>query len=50
MAISATTTDPRVADVRVSSTTLTVVLRDGRRVSAPLKWFLRLRDTEFTGR
>ena len=28
-----------VADVRVSSTTLTVVLRDGRKISAPLDWF-----------
>jgi len=42
MSISATIRDPRVADVEVSETTLTVVLRDGRRISAPLNWFPRL--------
>jgi Protein of unknown function (DUF2442) len=31
------------SDVRVSSTTLTVVLRDGRKISAPLDWFPRLK-------
>jgi len=44
MAISATVTDPRVSDVRVSATTLTVVLRDGRQISAPLDWFPRLKN------
>lgn len=44
MAISATVTDPRVADVKVSSTALTVVLRDGRKISAPLDWFPRLKN------
>jgi len=44
MAISETIADARVADVRVSSTTLTVVLRDGREISAPLKWFPKLKQ------
>lgn len=44
MAISATVTDPRVADVKVSATTLTVVLRDGRKISAPLDWFPKLKN------
>jgi hypothetical protein len=43
MGISATTTDPRVSDVTVSDTTLTVTLRDGRKVSAPLDWFPKLK-------
>jgi hypothetical protein len=34
--------DPRVADVRVTDTTLSVVLRDGREIHAPLEWFPRL--------
>jgi uncharacterized protein DUF2442 len=42
MSISATLRDPRVADVQISDTTLTFVLRDGRRISAPLDWFPRL--------
>jgi hypothetical protein len=42
MDISETTADARVADVRVSATTLTVTLRDGREISAPLDWFPRL--------
>ena len=42
MNISAIVRDPRVADVQVSDTTLTVVLRDGRKISAPLDWFPRL--------
>ena len=42
MNTSATIRDPRVADVEVSDTALTVVLRDGRRISAPLDWFPRL--------
>ena len=32
----------RVADVRVSDTSLEVRLRDGRTVTAPLSWFPRL--------
>ena len=42
MNISAAILDPRVADVLVSDTTLTVTLRDGRTISAPLAWFPRL--------
>jgi hypothetical protein len=42
MNISAPIVDPRVADVEVSDTALTVLLRDGRRISAPLAWFPRL--------
>jgi len=42
MNISAAILDPRVADVLVSDTTLTVTLRDGRKISAPLGWFPRL--------
>ena len=33
---------PRAVDVAVSSDELTVVLADGRRISAPLAWFPRL--------
>lgn len=44
MAISEAIADARVADVRVSSTTLTVVLRDGREISAPLEWFPKLKQ------
>lgn len=42
MNISAVLHDPRVVDVQVSDTDLTVVLRDGRKISAPLEWFPRL--------
>jgi hypothetical protein len=45
MNISAAITDPRVADVKVSASTLTVVLRDGRKISAPLDWFPKLKNT-----
>jgi hypothetical protein len=44
MAISETIADARVADVRVSATTSTVILRDGREISVPLAWFPKLRD------
>jgi Protein of unknown function (DUF2442) len=43
MGISTAIADPRVSDVIVSDTTLTVTLRDGRKVSAPLEWFPRLK-------
>jgi hypothetical protein len=43
MAISATVADPRVQDVQVTDEALVVVLRDGRKVSAPLSWFPRLK-------
>lgn len=46
MAISAAIADARVADVRVSATALTVVLRDGREISAPLDWFPRLQNAK----
>lgn len=36
--------DPRVADVHVSAQALTVKLRDGREISAPLAWFPRLQS------
>ncbi len=42
MSTSASIRDPRVADVQVSDSALTVVLRDGRKISAPLQWFPRL--------
>lgn len=44
MAISETLADARVVDVRVSATTLTVALRDGREISAPLDWFPKLKQ------
>ena len=44
MAISATVTDPRVADVEVPAATFTVVLRDGRKIGAPLDWFPKLKN------
>ncbi|HEX4293809.1 MAG TPA: DUF2442 domain-containing protein [Rhizomicrobium sp.] len=40
----------RVADVRVSPTTLTVVLRDGREISAPLEWFPKLKQASVQDR
>jgi hypothetical protein len=42
MAISAVEIDERVADVRVTDVALEVILRDGRKISAPLAWFPRL--------
>ncbi len=42
MAISAVEIDERVADVRVTTDALEVILRDGRKISAPLAWFPRL--------
>lgn len=42
MGILALTADERVADVKISSDTLSVSLRDGRTISAPLAWFPRL--------
>jgi hypothetical protein len=44
MAISATIHDSRISDVTVSDTTLSVKLRDGRTISAPLDWFPRLKN------
>jgi len=34
--------DPRVKDVRVTDENLEALLRDGRKISAPLTWFPRL--------
>ena len=36
--------DPRVADVVVGGAELTVVLRDGRKITVPLQWFPRLQS------
>jgi hypothetical protein len=44
MSISIATPDPRISDVDVSDTTLTVTLRDGRTIAAPLDWFPRLKN------
>ena len=35
-----------VRDVRISDTHLTVILEDGRSISAPLDWYPRLADAE----
>jgi hypothetical protein len=43
MAISETIADARVQNVLVTDDALTIVLRDGRKVSAPLDWFPRLK-------
>ena len=42
MGISTTIYDSRVAGVQVSDSMLDVLLRDGRKISAPLAWFPRL--------
>jgi hypothetical protein len=42
MSISTVTADRRVADVVISKDRITVALRDGRTVSAPLSWYPRL--------
>ena len=36
--------DPTAVDVDVSDTALSIILSDGRELSAPLAWFPRLRD------
>ena len=43
MGTSATIADPRISDVVVTDTALSVTLRDGRKVSAPLDWFPKLK-------
>lgn len=40
--MSISVADSRAADVRVDERFLTVILGDGREVSAPLSWFPRL--------
>lgn len=42
MGILALTADERVADVKLTKDTITVSLKDGRTISAPLAWFPRL--------
>jgi hypothetical protein len=42
MSSSQPSVDPRAKEVIVSDDELTVVLADGRRISAPLTWFPRL--------
>jgi hypothetical protein len=36
--------DPAAIDVAFGETAMTVILADGREISAPLEWFPRLRD------
>ena len=40
--MSSLTTDVRVSDVVITDDSLTIVLNDGRSVSAPLEWYPRL--------
>lgn len=42
MSSSVIEVDPRAVDVLIDSDELTVLLADGRRISAPLAWFPRL--------
>jgi hypothetical protein len=42
MSTSAVAADERVADVSIRKERLTVTLRDGRTISAPLSWYPRL--------
>jgi hypothetical protein len=42
MSSSLPSVDPRAKEVAVTDDELTVVLADGRRISAPLAWFPRL--------
>lgn len=44
MGILAPGADERVRDVRIDADTLTAALMDGRTISVPLAWFLRLPD------
>ncbi len=44
MTILADRRDPAAIDVTFGETAMTVVLADGREISAPLEWFPRLRD------
>ncbi len=44
MTISADRRDPTAIDVTFDDAAITVVLADGREISAPLAWFPRLRD------
>ena len=42
MTTSTIVSDPRVKDVRCTDENLEVLLRDGRKISAPMSWFPRL--------
>ncbi len=42
MTTSTIVSDPRVKDVRCTDDSLEVLLRDGRKITAPLSWFPRL--------
>lgn len=42
--------DARVKDVTVRADMLTVLLRDGREISAPLDWFPRLKNARLEDR
>jgi hypothetical protein len=42
MGILALTADERVADVKFTKDTISVALRDGRTITAPLAWYPRL--------
>jgi hypothetical protein len=42
MGILALTADERVADVEFTKVTLSVLLKDGRTITVPLAWYLRL--------
>ena len=50
MSIAETGTDPRARDVVVSDAELTVQLRDGRTLIAPLSWFPRLQGASASER
>lgn len=44
MSTSANSAQPLAVDVQVSTSTLEVMLADGRTISAPLSWFPRLEN------
>ena len=46
MSISDIRIEPLATSVSFSADSLTVVLADGREVTAPLEWFPRLRDAD----
>jgi hypothetical protein len=49
-ATAKTKTESKAIDVAVTNDSLDVTLADGRRISAPLEWFPRLRDATPTQR
>ena len=44
MSILAVLRDPAAIDVRIDESAISVMLSDGREISAPIAWFPRLRD------